>query len=270
LLCEEFRKKQKRINPSSRAGASSSSCCKVLEVDFADQTATMSARNGYSPGFGPAPPPPKRAPPIPKPPPSPPPPPPYCPPCPPPPPHQYARQASNQGYHHHQQQPTSGSSGAVVVVAPQYCLPHELSLAVTKKVRSSSRGDWTIRDPEGNILFSVDGNVRTVGNRRHLHLLDAAGYKVIHMEQQRKVSNNIIFLMQQRGLKWCPKSPKPYIMNLSLSHLIPCALLLVDRTLNFLRKIWSVTDEHSLECLLSKHYMMLEEIRVCGSQFFLV
>jgi hypothetical protein len=25
-----------------------------------------------------------------------------------------------------------------------------------------------------------------------------------------------------------------------------------------------------LECLLSKHYMMLEEIHVCGSQFFLV
>jgi len=46
LLCEEFRKKQKRINPSSRAGASSSSCCKVLEVDFADQTATMGDGNG--------------------------------------------------------------------------------------------------------------------------------------------------------------------------------------------------------------------------------
>ncbi len=29
LLCEEFRKKQKRITPSSRAGASSSCCCKV-------------------------------------------------------------------------------------------------------------------------------------------------------------------------------------------------------------------------------------------------
>jgi hypothetical protein len=23
--------------------------------------------------------------------------------------------------------------------------------------------------------------------------------------------------LQQRGLKWCPKNPKPYIMNLSLS-----------------------------------------------------
>jgi len=167
-----------------------------------------------------------------------------------------------------QQQPTSGSSGAVMVVAPQYRLPHELSLAVTKKVLSSSRGDWTIRDPEGNILFRVDGTVRAVATRRDL--LDDKGYKLIHMQRKRKVSNNNIFLLQQRGLKWCPQNPKPYILNLSLSHLIPCALLLVDRTLNFLRKIWSVTDEHSLECLLSKHYMMLEEIHVCGSQFFLV
>ncbi len=184
-----------------------------------------------------------------------------------PPPSQYAAQASNQGYQQQQQQqqPTSGSSGAVVVVAPQYCLPHAVSLAVTKKVLSFSGGDWTIRDPAGKILFRVDGKVWTVRDRRYL--LDAAGHKVIRMQQ--KVSNNNIFLLQQRGIKWCPKNSKPYIMNLSLSHLIPCALLLVDRTLNFLKKIWSVTDEHSLQCLLLKHYMMLEQIHVCGSQFFL-
>ncbi len=111
---------------------------------------------------------------------------------PPPPPSQYAAQASNQGYQQQQQQPTSGSSGAVV---------------------SFSGGDWTISDPAGNILFRVDGKVWTVRDRRYL--LDAAGYKVIRMQQ--KVSNNNIFLLQQRGLKWCPKNPKPYIMNLSLS-----------------------------------------------------
>jgi uncharacterized protein YxjI len=72
----------------------------------------------------------------------------------------------------------------VVVVAPQYCLPHELSLAVTKNLRSSSRGDWTIRDPEGNILFKVDGTVRAVASRRDL--LDDKGYKLIHMQRKRK------------------------------------------------------------------------------------
>ncbi|KAH9574184.1 hypothetical protein CY35_01G042900 [Sphagnum magellanicum] len=71
-----------------------------------------------------------------------------------------------------------------MVVAPQYCLPHELSLAVTKKVLSSSRGDWTIRDPEGNILFRVDGTVRAVATRRDL--LDDKGYKLIHMQRKRK------------------------------------------------------------------------------------
>jgi hypothetical protein len=258
LLCEEFRERQKRINPSSRAGASSSSCCKALEVDFADQTATMSyypLRKQGPDAFDQGYPPHVDNPPG----------------TPSPPPSQYAAQASNQGYQQQQQQqPTSGSSGAMVVVAPEYCLPSAISLAVTKKVLSFSGGDWTISDPAGNIVFRVDGKVWTVRNR--MYLVDAAGYKVISM--QRKVSSNNIFLLQQRGLKWCPKNPKPYIMNLSLSlslsHLIPCALLLVDRTLNFLRKIWSVTDEHSLECLLSKHYMMLEEIHVCGSQFFLV
>jgi hypothetical protein len=183
LLCEEFRKKKKRINPSSRAGASSSSCCKVLEVDFADQTATMSYYpprkegpdafyQGYPPHVVNNPPGTR----------------------PPPPPFQYAAQASNQGY---QQLPTSGSRGAVVVVAPQYCLPYAVSLAVTKKVLSFSGGDWTISDPAGNILFRVDGKVWTVRDRRYL--LDAAGYKVIRM--QHKVSNNNIFLLQQRGLK---------------------------------------------------------------------
>ncbi len=131
-----------------------------------------------------------------------------------PPPSQYAAQASNQGYQQQQQQqPTSGSSGAMVVVAPEYCLPSAISLAVTKKVLSFSGGDWTISDPAGNIVFRVDGKVWTVRNR--MYLVDAAGYKVISM--QRKVSSNNIFLLQQRGLKWCPQNPKPYIMNLSLS-----------------------------------------------------
>ncbi len=132
-----------------------------------------------------------------------------------PPPSQDAVQASNQGYQQQQQQqqPTSGSSGAVVVVAPEYCLTDAISLAVTKKVLSISAGDWTISDPAGNILFRLDGKVWTLRNR--MYLLDAAGYKVIWM--QRKVSNDNIFLLQQRGLKWCPKNPKPYIMNLSLS-----------------------------------------------------
>jgi hypothetical protein len=126
LLCEEFREKQKKINPSFRAGASSSSCCKVLEVDFADQTATMSYYPlrkegpdafdlGYRPHVVNNPPG-----------------------TPSPPPSQYAAQASNQGYQQQQQQSTSGSSGAVVVVAPQYCLPDAISLAVTKKVLSFS------------------------------------------------------------------------------------------------------------------------------------
>ncbi len=138
-----------------------------------------------------------------------------------PPPSQYAAQALNQGYQQQQQQPTSGSSGAVVVVAPQYCLPHPVSLAVTKKVLSFSGGDWTISDPAGNILFRVDGKVWTVRERRYL--LDAAGYKVIRMQQ--KVSNNNIFLLQQRGLMWCPKNPKPYIMNLSLSLSLSLSLI---------------------------------------------
>jgi len=191
------------------------------------------------------------------------------PPSPPSPPSQYAAQASNQSYQQQEQQRTSGSSGAVVVVAPRYCLPQAFSLAVTEKVLPSSRGDWTITDPAGKSLFTVDGKVWPVGNRRHLHLLAAQGHKVIHMQrkQKRKVCNNNIFLLQQRGIKWCPKNSKPYIMNLSLSHLIPCALLLLDRTLNFLRKIWSVPDEHSLKCLLSKHYMMLEEIHVAANFF---
>jgi len=106
-------------------------------------------------------------------------------------------------------------SSPVVVVAPKYCQPLELSLAVTKNLRSSSRGDWTIRDPEGNILFRVDGTVRAVATRRDL--LDDKGYKLIHMQRKLKVTNNNIFLLQQRGLKWCPQNPKPYIMNLSLS-----------------------------------------------------
>jgi hypothetical protein len=103
---------------------------------------------------------------------------------PPPPPSQYAAQASNQGYQ--QQQPTSGSSGAVVVVAPQYCLPHAVSLAVTNIVLSIGGGEWTISDPAGNVLFRVVRILCTVLDRKHL--LDAAGYKVICM--QRKVSNN--------------------------------------------------------------------------------
>jgi hypothetical protein len=197
LLCEEFREKQKRINPSSRAGASSSSCCKALEVDFADQTATMSyyplrkqGPDAFDQGYPPHVDNPHGT------------------------PSQYAAQASNQGYQQQQQQqPRSGSSGAVVVVAPRYCLPHAVSLAVTKKVLSFSGGDWTISDPAGKILFRVDGKVSTVRHRRYL--LDAAGHKVIRMQHQ--VSNNNIFLLQQRGFKWCPKNPEPCIMNLSLS-----------------------------------------------------
>ncbi|KAH8933663.1 hypothetical protein BDL97_18G041800 [Sphagnum fallax] len=100
-----------------------------------------------------------------------------------PPPSQYAAQASNQGYQQQQQQqPTSGSSGAMVVVAPEYCLPSAISLAVTKKVLSFSGGDWTISDPAGNIVFRVDGKVWTVRNR--MYLVDAAGYKVISMQRK--------------------------------------------------------------------------------------
>jgi len=78
-------------------------------------------------------------------------------------------------------------SSPVVVVAPKYCQPLELSLAVTKKVRSSSRGDWTIRHPEGNILFTVDGTVRAVASR--WDLLDDTGYKVIHIQLKLKMEH---------------------------------------------------------------------------------
>ncbi|KAH9536355.1 hypothetical protein CY35_17G103200 [Sphagnum magellanicum] len=72
---------------------------------------------------------------------------------------------------------------AVVVTGPQYCLPHETTFAISKKVISFSGGDWTITDAaSGRKVFKVDGRLFSV--RATKHLRDTAGHQILRMQKK--------------------------------------------------------------------------------------
>jgi hypothetical protein len=80
---------------------------------------------------------------------------------------------------------------AVVVTGPQYCLPHETTFAISKKVISFSGGDWTITDAaSGRKIFKVDGRLFSVSATKHLR--DTAGHQILRM--QKKVNKIITYI----------------------------------------------------------------------------
>jgi len=79
----------------------------------------------------------------------------------------------------------------VVVTGPQYCLPHETTFAISKKVISFSGGDWTITDAaSGRKVFKVGGRLFSV--RATKHLRDTAGHQILRM--QKKVNKIITYI----------------------------------------------------------------------------
>ncbi len=80
---------------------------------------------------------------------------------------------------------------AVVVTGPQYCLPHETTFAISKKVISFSGGDWTITDAaSGRKVLKVDGRLFSVSATKHLR--DTAGHQILRM--QKKVNKVITYI----------------------------------------------------------------------------
>lgn len=78
------------------------------------------------------------------------------------------------------QQPSFG--GAVAVISPQYCGPHPIDLAIAKKVKVFSSGNYDISDTNGNILFKVK-DVSTFMHRRRV-LLDGAGNPIVTLREK--------------------------------------------------------------------------------------
>ncbi|KAL3531621.1 hypothetical protein ACH5RR_005142 [Cinchona calisaya] len=69
----------------------------------------------------------------------------------------------------------------IPVLGPQYCLPHLVDLAVTKKLMTLT-DDFVVTDVNRNVMFKVKGKVFSLHDKRVL--LDAAGNPVITLRQK--------------------------------------------------------------------------------------
>jgi hypothetical protein len=99
--------------------------------------------------------------------------------------------AMYQGYQAASYQQIPLQQQAVVVTGPQYCLPHETTFGISKKVISFSGGDWTITDAaSGRKVFKVDGRLFSVSATKHLR--DTAGHQILRM--QKKVRGGLAYI----------------------------------------------------------------------------
>ncbi|OMO63428.1 hypothetical protein COLO4_32458 [Corchorus olitorius] len=78
--------------------------------------------------------------------------------------------------------PSSSAATAkpVSIIGPQYCSPHPIELAVFKKVKSVTNGDFVVTNINGNILFKVIGP-GFFSTRDRQVLTDAAGNPIVSL-----------------------------------------------------------------------------------------
>ncbi|CAI8584175.1 unnamed protein product [Vicia faba] len=84
-------------------------------------------------------------------------------------------------------QPQSDASAPMLplpatIIGPQYCAPYQLDLTVVKKLMTTSDGNFSVTDVNGNVVFEVKGFRFTLQDRRLL--LDDAGYPIITLRRK--------------------------------------------------------------------------------------
>lgn len=79
-------------------------------------------------------------------------------------------------------EPSGGIVSPVAVVAPHFCAPYVVQLAVKEKKVSLREGDFTITDTNGAVVVTVKGALISIHNRRRL--LDAAGNPLLCLREK--------------------------------------------------------------------------------------
>ncbi|GMY25637.1 protein LURP-one-related 15-like [Fagus crenata] len=70
----------------------------------------------------------------------------------------------------------------VPVISPQYCELHPFDLAIVRKVRICSSGNFVVTDTNGNVIFNVKARASLFRDRRVL--FDAAGNPVVTLREK--------------------------------------------------------------------------------------
>uniref|UniRef100_A0A2N9IXD4 Uncharacterized protein n=1 Tax=Fagus sylvatica TaxID=28930 RepID=A0A2N9IXD4_FAGSY len=70
----------------------------------------------------------------------------------------------------------------VPVISPQYCELHPFDLAIVRKVRIYSSGNFVVTDTNGNVIFNVKSRASLFRDRRVL--FDAAGNPVVTLREK--------------------------------------------------------------------------------------
>ena len=70
----------------------------------------------------------------------------------------------------------------VPVISPQYCELHPFDLAIVRKVRICSSGNFVVTDTNGNVIFNVKARASLFRDCRVL--FDAAGNPVVTLREK--------------------------------------------------------------------------------------
>ncbi|MED6172175.1 hypothetical protein PIB30_047654 [Stylosanthes scabra] len=77
----------------------------------------------------------------------------------------------------------SSASSATAIINPQYCVPHELDLIITKPVTFGGENNFTVTDTNKNVVFTVVGPISPMLMPKERFLRDARGNTVLHLRK---------------------------------------------------------------------------------------
>jgi uncharacterized protein YxjI len=73
--------------------------------------------------------------------------------------------------------PNAQFASPVPIIGPHYCVPHEVNLAIVRKVLNVTSGNFEVTDVNGTVIFKV--NQRILSLHGHRVLFDGNGNPVV-------------------------------------------------------------------------------------------
>ncbi|MED6156516.1 hypothetical protein PIB30_014911 [Stylosanthes scabra] len=79
--------------------------------------------------------------------------------------------------------PSPPPPSATAIINPQYCVPHEIDLIITKPVTFGGENNFTVTDINKNVVFTVIGPIAAMLMPKERFLRDARGNTVLRLRK---------------------------------------------------------------------------------------